>query len=75
MRLLPNVLLFPVFDVANAAAGSFHVIGWAAFVIDVVGVDWGSHIKPLTGHFMTFIATDLAAGNPIGDPPTTSACT
>jgi Flp pilus assembly protein TadG len=63
-----TVLFFPVFDVANAAAGSFHVIGWAAFVIDVGGVDWGPHVKTLKGHFVTFIATDVAGGNPNGDP-------
>ena len=63
-----TVLFFPVFDVANVSAGSFHVIGWAAFVIDPSGVDWGSHVKKLTGHFVTFIATDVAGGNPNPDP-------
>ncbi len=63
-----TVLFFPVFDVADPAQGSFHVIGWAAFVIDVGGVDWGSHVKSLTGHFVTFIATDVAGGNPNSDP-------
>ena len=61
-------LLFPVFDSANASTG-YHVIGWAAFVIDDV-VKWSrrhrNHV--LKGHFVTFIATDLAAGNPITDP-------
>ena len=52
----------------ECCAGSFHVIGWAAFVIDVGGVDWGSHVKSLTGHFVTFIATDVAGGNPNADP-------
>ena len=33
-----RVLLFPVFDTANASTG-YHVIGWAAFVIDDV-VKW-----------------------------------
>jgi Putative Flp pilus-assembly TadE/G-like len=61
-----RVLLFPVFDTANASTG-YHVIGWAAFVIDEVGV-WNGHDHELTGHFVTFIATDLAAGNPITDP-------
>jgi hypothetical protein len=43
------------------------VIGWAAFVIDDV-VKWSGHIHELRGHFVTFIATDLAAGNPITNP-------
>jgi hypothetical protein len=61
-----RVLLFPVFDTANASTG-YHVIGWAAFVVDEVG-QWTGHDHELTGHFVTFIATDLAAGNPITDP-------
>ena len=32
------MLLFPVFDTASASTG-YHVIGWAAFVIDDV-VEW-----------------------------------
>ena len=27
-----------------------------------------THVKKLTGHFVTFIATDVAGGNPNGDP-------
>jgi Putative Flp pilus-assembly TadE/G-like len=61
-----RVLLFPVFDSANAATG-YHIIGWAAFVIDDV-VEWTGHEHELTGHFVTFIATDLAAGNTLPDP-------
>jgi hypothetical protein len=65
-----RVLLFPVFDLAQSPDG-YHVIGWAAFVIDEV-VKWGGVDKPgnhvLKGHFVTFIATDLAAGNTITDP-------
>jgi hypothetical protein len=68
-------LLFPVFDKScpgDSSCGtkdkSFHVIGWAAFVIDDGGVQWDTHRKSLTGHFVTFIATDLAGGNPITDP-------
>jgi Putative Flp pilus-assembly TadE/G-like len=60
-----RVLLFPVFD--NAGATGFHVIGWAAFVIDEV-VKWAGQEHAFTGHFVTFIATDVAAGNPITDP-------
>jgi Putative Flp pilus-assembly TadE/G-like len=61
-----RVLLFPVYDSANATTG-YHVIGWAAFIIDEV-VKWDGHEHELTGHFVTFIASDLAAGNPITDP-------
>ena len=61
-----RTLLFPVFDTANASTG-YHVIGWAAFVIDDV-VTWTGHDHELTGHFVTFIATDLAAGNTLPDP-------
>ena len=53
----------------------FHVIGWAAFVIDAGGVDWGSHTRQLTGHFVTFIATDLASGGTDRRRQPTSACT
>lgn len=67
-----RTLLFPVFDLAQDPDG-YHVIGWAAFVIDEVvkwnGVDEpGNHV--IEGHFVTFIASDLAAGNPITDPAT-----
>ena len=57
-----QLLFFPVFDQRSSAGLVYHVIGWAAFVIDVGGVDWGSHTRQLTGHFVTFIATDLASG-------------
>ena len=70
-------LFFPVFD-TTANAGPvwyFHVVGWAAFVIDPNGVNWGSQTKQLTGHFVTFIATDLASGGRSPTPATTSACT
>ena len=65
-----RTLLLPVYDLAQNPDG-FRVIGWAAFVIDKVvkwkGVDApGNHV--LEGHFVTFIASDLAAGNPITDP-------
>ena len=60
-----RVLLFPVYDTANSTG--YHVIGWAAFVIDKVE-KWTGKDHVFTGHFVTFIATDLAAGNPITDP-------
>lgn len=60
-------LFFPVFD-QTANSGSnyfFHIIGWAAFVIDPNGIVWGPQGRTLTGHFTTYTATDLAAGDPI----------
>lgn len=60
-----RVLLFPVYDTATVTG--YHVIGWAAFVIDDIG-KWAGKEHVLTGHFVTFLATDLAAGNPITDP-------
>jgi Putative Flp pilus-assembly TadE/G-like len=57
-----RVLLFPVFDSANAATG-YHIIGWAAFVIDTLD-KWTGHEHVMTGHFVTFIATDLGGGGP-----------
>jgi Flp pilus assembly protein TadG len=60
-----QILLFPVFDQVGNAGRAFHIIGWAAFVIDPNGVTWTSQNRQLTGHFITFIATDLAAGDPI----------
>jgi Flp pilus assembly protein TadG len=60
-----RTLLFPVFDVADATVPSFHVVAWAAFLIDVGGVTWSPSNKQITGHFTTLIATDLAAGDPI----------
>ena len=62
-------LFFPVFDTTATSGGSayyFHIIGWAAFVIDPTGVTWTSQKRQLTGHFVTYTATDLAAGDPIG---------
>ncbi len=35
------MLLFPVYDTAHATAG-YHIIGWAAFVIDDV-VKWNGN--------------------------------
>lgn len=62
-------LFFPVFDQVATSGGSnyfFHIIGWAAFVINPSGVTWTSQKRSLTGHFVTYTATDLAAGDPIG---------
>jgi Flp pilus assembly protein TadG len=63
-----TVLLFPVFDqvAPDVNHPAFHVIGWAAFVIDVGGVTWTSSNRRLVGHFTTFIATDVASGGSIG---------
>ena len=59
-------LFFPVWDQYSSAGPTYHVVGWAAFVIDAGGVNWGSHTRELTGHFVTFTATDLASGGTIG---------
>jgi Flp pilus assembly protein TadG len=61
-----TALFFPVFDqVTNIGpAYFFHIIGWSAFVIDQV-VEWGPAGRTIKGHFVTFIATDLAAGGTI----------
>jgi Flp pilus assembly protein TadG len=57
----PNTpLLFPVYDVANSSG--YHVIGWSAFVIDSM-VKWNGSGHVLTGHFVTFLATDLAGSS------------
>ena len=58
-------LFFPVFDTtANSGPNYFfHIIGWAAFVIESVD-SWGPGGRQLTGHFVTYIASDLAAGDP-----------
>jgi Flp pilus assembly protein TadG len=61
-----QVLFFPVFDQVGNGGRAFHIVGWAAFVIDTNGVVWTSQNRRLTGHFVTFIATDLAAGDPVG---------
>jgi len=67
-----KTLLFPVWDQVSAADKTFHIIGWTAFVItpDRTGVNWTSQNKRLTGHFTTFIATDVAGGG--GAPGGTS---
>jgi hypothetical protein len=61
-----RVLLMPVYDTASASTG-YHIIGWAAFVIDDIG-KWAGREHVLTGHFVTFIATDLAGGGTDPDP-------
>jgi hypothetical protein len=57
-------LLIPVFDTADNAALSFHVIGWAAFVINSGGVlSWKNdtpgcrpNCKVLRGRFVQYLA-------------------
>jgi hypothetical protein len=59
--MLGEILLIPVFDTANKSwctAGGFHVIGWAAFVVESI-VDWRPSVKTITGHFVVFIAHDV----------------
>jgi putative Flp pilus-assembly TadE/G-like protein len=63
--IIGKTLLVPVFDVANSTwcsgAGGFHVVGWAAWVIDttIPNSDWNPHNKVLHGHFVTYIAHDV----------------
>jgi Flp pilus assembly protein TadG len=63
--VIGKVLLFPVFDTANSSwcgsPGGFHVIGWAAFVIDqsIPNSQWNPHLKTLHGHFVQYIAHDV----------------
>jgi Putative Flp pilus-assembly TadE/G-like len=59
-------LLIPVWDQVSLSPLSYHIIGWAAFVIDPNGVDFTGQSKKLTGHFVTFNTHDVPAGNPIG---------
>jgi hypothetical protein len=61
------VLLVPVFDSVSpappASPVSYHVIGFAAFVIDQDPPNWnnsGNH--KLTGHFTTFVASGVGGG-------------
>jgi Flp pilus assembly protein TadG len=58
-------LFFPVFDqTANSGpVWYFHIVGWAAFVVDRVD-SWSPSDKRLTGHFVTFTTSDLPAGVP-----------
>jgi hypothetical protein len=57
-----RVLLIPVYDTADNTALSFHVVGWAAFVISNV-VEWKKDnpscqpdCKVIEGHFVEYIA-------------------
>jgi Flp pilus assembly protein TadG len=59
-------LFFPVWDQYSGSGPTYHIVGWAAFVIDARGVNWSSQTRQLTGHFVTFTATDLASGGTIG---------
>jgi hypothetical protein len=66
---LGTTLLFPVFDAVDTTYMSFHVIGWAAFVIDPGGViSWKNDVpgctpncKLIRGHFVEFIAHDVSS--------------
>ena len=66
-NMVGKPLFFPVFDQVTSSGPNyfFHVIGWAAFVIHPGGITWGPQGRELVGHFATFLATDLAAGNPL----------
>ena len=59
-----KVLLFPVYDTSDSSALSFHVIGWAAFVLNqaITNSDWKNDApscrpcKVVHGHFTKYIA-------------------
>jgi Flp pilus assembly protein TadG len=61
-----TVLLVPVYDMKDAITDSYHVVGFAAFVIDPGGVKWtgnqGTGNHTLTGHFTTFVAGGVGGG-------------
>jgi len=68
---LGKILLIPVYDTASASwcgNGGFHVVGWAAFMIDqpIPNSEWGNRFKQLHGHFTEYIVhdVDLTAGVP-----------
>jgi Putative Flp pilus-assembly TadE/G-like len=60
-------LLVPVFDDAqaswckNPAKGGFHIVGWAALIIDqtIPDSDWSPHVKTLHVHFIEYIVHDV----------------
>jgi Flp pilus assembly protein TadG len=62
-----QTLFFPVFDLAEPVGKSFHIIGWAAFLIDPGGVlSWKNdapscrpNCKVLRGHFTQYVAHGL----------------
>ena len=61
-------LLIPVFDTASAADKSFHIVGFAAFVVEAV-IEWKNdtpgcrpNCKLLQGHFETYITHDAELG-------------
>ena len=61
---LGKPLLFPVFDTADASwcnAGGFHVIAWAAFIVDqaIPNSEWNPSFKQLHGHFIESIVHDV----------------
>jgi Flp pilus assembly protein TadG len=64
--VIGKVLLIPVFDAANLSwcnQGGFHVVGWAAFVIDqtIPNSDWNPHVKVLHGHFTQYIVHNVVS--------------
>lgn len=52
-----RALFFPVYDLSDDVAKSYHVIAWAAFVIDPGGVKWTGASRTLTGRFVPAVAT------------------
>ena len=62
------MLLFPVCDTANATHRATTSSAGPPSSSTERASSGAGKTKTLTGHFVTFIATDLAAGNPITDP-------
>ena len=65
--VIGKTLLIPVYDIADTTAcqtpakGGYHVIGWAAIVIDMAipNADWNPHQKTLRMHFVQYIAHNV----------------
>jgi hypothetical protein len=65
--VIGKTLLIPVYDIADTTAcqtpakGGYHVVGWAAFVIDMAipNPDWNPHQKTIRGHFTQYIAHNV----------------
>ena len=65
--VIGKTLLIPVYDTAattacqSPAKGGYHVIGWAAIVIDMAipNSDWNPHQKTIRMHFVQYIAHNV----------------
>ena len=65
--VIGKTLLIPVYDMADTTAcqspakGGYHVVGWAAIVIDMAipNADWNPHQKTIRMHFTQYIAHNV----------------